>query len=179
MEDAVLEEPSKGIQLMAGAVEASNQVIRLVRDNEDIAHHADGCTPAVLARAEQELGLAFPPSYRRLLEEFGTWDIAGTEFPGVYRTAVKGDQLLGTVEETLSARENQGLPTPLMVVKTDDVWMLVVLDTSQSDQSGEYAVYAWNPGVLKGGAMERIADNFGSFALTECHMAVTQWRNMD
>ena len=33
---------------------------------------------------------------------------------------------------------------------------------------GEYAVYAWNPGVVDGGLMEKIADGFGEFALAEC-----------
>ncbi|MEV6947336.1 hypothetical protein AB0N07_36325 [Streptomyces sp. NPDC051172] len=50
----------------------------------------------------------------------------------------------------------------------DDLWEVVVLDTSQPDQEGEYPVYAWNPGVLEGGLMEKVADNFGEFTLHEC-----------
>ena len=55
-----------------------------------------------------------------------------------------------------------------MAVMHDDVWDVVVLDTSQPDADGEYPVLAWHPGVLDGGLMERIADSFGEFALDEC-----------
>ncbi|WP_327720890.1 hypothetical protein OG381_40245 [Streptomyces sp. NBC_00490] len=55
-----------------------------------------------------------------------------------------------------------------MVVLLDDVWLFAVLDTSRPDEDGEYPVFAWNPGVLDGGLMEKIADSFGEFALEEC-----------
>ncbi|MDN0200836.1 SMI1/KNR4 family protein [Streptomyces sp. S.PNR 29] len=159
---------------MTRAVEASEQVIRLVHENEDIVNHADGCDAGVLAAAERELGFAFPPSYRRLLEELGTWDIGGTEFLGVYQTPARGDALLGSVEQTLEARSRTGLPPDLMVVMVDDVWGFVVLDTSQADKDGEYPVFAWNPGLPDRDSMEKVADNFGSFALEECRQALRQ-----
>ncbi|MFD4142911.1 SMI1/KNR4 family protein [Streptomyces sp. NPDC058572] len=176
MEEAVLERQGEGIRWMTSAVEASERLIQLVRDNEDIANHAEGCDVGMLTRAERELGVEFPPSYRRVLEEFSTWDIAGTEFLGVYQTPLRGEVLLGSVAETLDARSKVGLPADLIVVKLDDVWGFVVLDVSQRGQDGEYPVRAWNPGLPDRDSMGRVGDNFGSFALNECQMAVTQWR---
>lgn len=158
---------------MTRAVEASEQVIALVRDNEDSANHADGCDVGMLDAAEREMGLAFPPSYRRLLEEFGTWEIAGKEFLGVYKSPAGGDALLGTVDQTLEARRQVGLPADLMVVMVDDVWAFVVLDTSQRDQDGEFPVFAWNPGLPDRDSMERVGGDFGSFALEECQRAMS------
>ncbi|WP_151478509.1 SMI1/KNR4 family protein [Streptomyces albicerus] len=152
------------------AVEASERVIRLVRENEDISHHGDGCTQAMVERAEQEMGLTFPPSYRRLLEEFGTWDVPPAEFPGVYRTPAMGDVLLGTVEHTLDDRAAEGLPHHFMVIMHDDVWNVIVLDTSRPDRDGEYPVYAWHPEGRD--VLEQVGDNFGSFALEECRRAL-------
>ncbi|MGP4008616.1 SMI1/KNR4 family protein [Streptomyces sp. 4N124] len=149
-------------------IEASRQVIDLVRANEDRARHHQGCSPDIIARAEREMSLTFPPSYRLLIEEFGTWDVPPTEFLGVYQTERAGDVLLGSVVETLDARATVGMPPELMVVLLDDVWLFAVLDTSQPDDDGEYPVFAWNPGVLDGGLMEKIADSFGEFALKEC-----------
>jgi hypothetical protein len=149
-------------------IEASRQVIDLVRANEDRARHQQDCSPDIIARAEREMGLTFPPSYRLLIEEFGTWDVPPTEFLGVYQTERAGDVLLGSVAETLDARATVGMPPELMVVLLDDVWLFAVLDTSQPDEDGEYPVFAWNPGVLDGGLMEKIADSFGEFALREC-----------
>ncbi|MFF4035193.1 SMI1/KNR4 family protein [Streptomyces sviceus] len=149
-------------------IEASRQVIELVRANEETASPGQGCSHDTIARAERELGLTFPPSYRLLIEEFGTWGAPPTEFLGVYQTERAGDVLLGSVTETLDARSEVGMPPELMVVLLDDVWLYAVLDTSQPDEDGEYPVFAWNPGVLDGGLMERIADSFGEFALKEC-----------
>ncbi|WP_143645684.1 hypothetical protein [Streptomyces swartbergensis] len=55
-----------------------------------------------------------------------------------------------------------------MVILLEDVWLFAVLDTSQPDQEGEYPVFAWNPGVLDGGLLEKIADSHGKLALKEC-----------
>ncbi|MFD5077790.1 SMI1/KNR4 family protein [Streptomyces sp. NPDC058371] len=153
---------------MTSGLRTAEQVIRLVRANEDIAHHGDGCPSGVISRAESEMGLSFPPSYRRLIEEFGMWAVPPVEFPGVYQTPAGGDKLLGSPAYTLEDREALGLPPHFMVVMHDDVWDVVVLDSSQPDQDGEYPVYAWNPGVLEGGLMEKLADNFGKFTLNEC-----------
>lgn len=153
---------------MTSGAEAAEEVIRLVRAHENVAHHVDGCSPEVIARAEAEMGLTFPPSYQRLIEEFGTWEIPPADFPGVYQTPARGDEVLGTPAYTQENRTGLGLPHHFMVVKHDDVWGAVVLDTSQPNQDGEYPVFAWNPGVPDGGLMEKIADNFGEFALREC-----------
>ncbi|MFD4555572.1 SMI1/KNR4 family protein [Streptomyces sp. NPDC058469] len=61
-------------------IEASRQVIGLVRADKDNARHHHGCSPDTIARAEREMGLTFPPSYRLLIEEFGTWEVPPTEF---------------------------------------------------------------------------------------------------
>lgn len=153
---------------MTNGLRAAEQVISLVRENEDLAHHADGCPPEMIAAAEAEMALAFPPSYRRLIEEFGTWDVPPIEFLGVYRTSAAGERLLGTPAYTQEDRAALGLPHHFMVLLHDDVWGVVVLDTSQPDEDGEYPVFAWNPGVPAGGLMEKIANSFGEFALKEC-----------
>ncbi|MFK0026598.1 SMI1/KNR4 family protein [Streptomyces sp. NPDC090798] len=164
---------------MMNAVEASERLIELVRGNDDIANHADGCDAGTMAAAESDLGVAFPPSYRRLIEEFGTWDIAGEEFLGVYQTPVMGLKLLGSVAETLDARSQYGMPSDLIVAMFDGMGGLVVLDSSRVDQKGEYPVLVWNPGVVGRKSMERLGDDFGSFAFDLCQRAVTRWRESD
>jgi hypothetical protein len=54
------------------------------------------------------------------------------------------------VTEALDARADLETPQELMVV-----------------------VFAWNPGVLDGGLMEKIADSFGEFALKECQQKLS------
>lgn len=164
---------------MMNAVEASERLIELVRGNDDIANHADGCDAGTMAAAESDLGVAFPPSYRRLIEEFGTWDIAGEEFLGVYQTPAMGLKLLGSVTETLDARSQYGMPSDLIVVMFDGMGGLIVLDSSRVDREGEYPVLVWNPGVVDRESMERLGDDFGSFAFALCQRAITRWRESD
>jgi hypothetical protein len=164
---------------MMNAVEASERLIELVRGNDDIANHADGCDAGTIAAAESDLGVAFPPSYRRLIEEFGTWDIAGEEFLGVYQTPAMGLKLLGSVTETLDARSQYGMPSDLIVVMFDGMGGLIVLDSSRVDREGEYPVLVWNPGVVDRESMERLGDDFGSFAFALCQRAITRWRESD
>ncbi|MFD5325422.1 SMI1/KNR4 family protein [Streptomyces sp. NPDC127092] len=164
---------------MTRGVEASERLIELVRRNDDIANHAAGCDAETVAAAENELGMAFPTSYRLLIKEFGTWDIAGEEFLGVYQTSAMGSKLLGSVAETLDARRRYGMPSDLIAVMFDGMGGLVVLDSSRVDQEGEYPVLVWNPGVADRQSMERLGDDFGSFAFALCQRAVTRWRESD
>ncbi|WP_405055940.1 SMI1/KNR4 family protein [Kribbella sp. NBC_01505] len=162
---------------MTQAVEDGRRLVELLRGNEDIASHADGCGAGMIAAAEQDMGVGFPPSYRRLIEEFGTWDIAGQEFLGVYQTAAMGSSLLGSVAETLDARGQYGLPSELIVVMFDGMGGLIVLDSAESDGDGEYPVLVWDPGSAHRGSADRLGENFGSFALARCQRAVANWRS--
>lgn len=157
-------------------LEAAERLIELVRSNDDIANHADGCDAATLDAVENELGAVLPPSYRRLVAEFGTWDIAGQEFLGVYRTPAVGDALLGTATETLDARNRYGLPADLIVALLDGMGGLVVLDSSDPLPDGEYPVLAWKPGSTDRTKLERLSADFGTFALRLCESAVESWR---
>lgn len=161
---------------MMNAIEASDRLIEVVRTNDDIANYADGCDAETIAIAERELGILVPPSYRRLIEEFGTWDIAGEEFLGIYKTTSMGEKLMGSVAESLDARSQFGMPADLIVVMFDGMGGLVVLDASQIGRDGEYPVLVWNPGALDRENMERLGDNFGTFALSLCWRAVARWR---
>ncbi|MFC3488374.1 SMI1/KNR4 family protein [Amycolatopsis roodepoortensis] len=151
------------------SVDASERLIDLVRANGDLSNHADGADEGMISSAERTLGVAFPPSYRRLVEEFGTWDIAGLEFLGVYRTPGYGPGLLGSVAETLDMRRDHGLAPELIVVMFDGMGGAVVLDSSRPDDSGEYPVLAWSHADK---TPEKLGDDFGSFALALCARSV-------
>ncbi|MFD5245383.1 SMI1/KNR4 family protein [Amycolatopsis sp. NPDC058340] len=151
------------------SVEASERLIELIRADNDISDHCGSCDEAMIGAAERALGVTFPPSYRRLIEEFGTWDIAGEEFLGVYRTPARGSRLLGSVDETLEMRRNHRLPPELIVVMFDGMGGTIVLDSSRPDDSGEYPVLAW---AHADEAPEKLGDDFGSFALALCARSV-------
>ncbi|MGW4116133.1 SMI1/KNR4 family protein [Actinosynnema sp. NPDC004786] len=162
-------------------LDAADQLIELVLGNEGMANHGGGCDEKTLEAVEAQLGLSLPPSYRRLVTKFGTWDIAGEEFLGVRRAVGKDDVIHGAGAATLDARRMYGLPVCLVVVMYDGMGGLVVLDSSSPSRNGEYPVRVWNPAVTDLGDMETLAEDFGNFAFDICKRAVdsldaSDWR---
>lgn len=157
-------------------IESAEELIALIREHDDIANHGRGCAPEMLERAEAELGVPFPPSYRRLVAEFGTWDIAGQEFLGVYQTPAMGNELLGSVRHTKLARQHEGLPEAMIVTMFDGMGGFIVLDTDRPGTQNEAPVLAWTAGAGVPAQTEEIARDFGSYALDLCKRAVGRWR---
>jgi antitoxin YobK len=154
------------------AMESAGEAIDLIRENSDIANNSGGCSAELLARAESELGVQFPPSYRKLVSDLGTWDIGGEEFLGVYQTRAYGDELLGSVRETIRARLMQGLPGAMIVTMFDGMGGLIVIDTARQDASGESPVLAWTGTIDTPAAVEFLAPDYGSYALRICKNAI-------
>ncbi|WP_261570967.1 SMI1/KNR4 family protein [Frankia gtarii] len=161
-----------------GGVESVDVLIDMIRANSDISHYASGCDESTIGAAERVLGIKFPPSYRRFIAKFGTADVAGQEFLGVYQTPGAGQVLLGSVAATLDARRCYSLPDHLVVTMFDGMGGLIVLDSSRSDMYDEYPVVVWNPGTVDEGDMEVLGANFGHYALNLCRIAIEGWRNM-
>ncbi|MFJ2407214.1 SMI1/KNR4 family protein [Streptomyces xanthochromogenes] len=144
------------------AMEAVEKLITLVHANEDEANHLGACDSRLIEAAEHAMGLTFPPSYRRFVEEFGSLDIAAEDFLGVYKTPAGGDTLWGSSRETLDARDS-GMPLELIAVQQDGMGGIYVLDSSSPDSDGEYPVMIWEPWRT---SMEFQGNSFGEFALS-------------
>jgi hypothetical protein len=147
-------------------------LVRLLQEHPDDCARTGGLSPEDIARAERELGLPFPPSYRYFLAELGSCEASGEEFLGIYRTPAMGGALLGTVSETLFARTDSRFPPGLAVVRYDGMGGLVSLDTTRRGADGENPVVVWDPGSTDRGGPELLAGDFGSYALRCCTRAL-------
>jgi hypothetical protein len=144
-------------------VESVRDLVELIRSNPGECNYTGGLSEEDIARAEAEVGVAFPPSYRMFLRVLGSCEAGGAELLGGYRTAALGDRLLGTVSGTIETREDDRFPPELLVIEYDGMGGIVSLDTSQRNADGEYPVVVWDPDRVK-----RLADDFGSYALERC-----------
>jgi hypothetical protein len=153
-------------------VESVRELAELIRNNPDDANFTGGLSEADIARAEAELAATFPPSYREFLRELGSCEADGVELLGIYRTPARGDQLLGTVSGTLDARDDERFPPALLVIEYDGMGGIISLDSAVSDEDGEYPVVAWDPGAEARGGPERLAEDFGTYALRKCARAL-------
>lgn len=138
--------------------------LRLVAEHRDRAHFMDGQPEEVVARAEQALGVSFPPSYREFVRELGAGDIAGAEFYGVTSGEFESSSVPNGIWFTLQERADSGLPQPLVVIYSVGEGTLFALDTAQRDDDDESPVVAWVPGVSRSeDQLETIAPDFGTF----------------
>jgi hypothetical protein len=149
-------------------VESVRELIELVRDNPDECRFTGGVSEKDIMRAESELGIEFPPSYRYFVSELGSCECDGVELEGVNRTPLGGDRLPGTVSATLDLRDDHRFPADLLVIEYDGMGGIISLDSSEANEDGEYAVLAWDPGAEARGGPERLAEDFGTYALSKC-----------
>ena len=158
------------------AIAAADALVVLIRANQDVSNYAPGCGSEVVRAAEGELGVCLPPSYRRLVEEFGAWDIAGEEFLGIIPWHGSGNWPGEVVYETLRARGQQGLPEEMVVTMFDGMGGLIVIDTACTDEQGECPVRAWTGTLGVPARVDDLAPSFGEYALRICEKAVLRWR---
>ncbi len=143
----------------------------LVDEYSEEADFEGAKSPNLVARAEQALGLDFPPTYRRFLLELGCGDIAGEEFFGIIGDDFVNSSVPNGIWATLTER-NTGLPPALVVVGAVGDGSLFALDTSTRDANRECPVVVWRAGQQGMGTLERVAEDFGEFFRRSIEQAV-------
>lgn len=118
---------------------------------------------ALLAAAEDALGLVFPPTYRAFLSRLGAGNVGAEEIYGVIDKDFTDSGVPDGIWMTLRARREWGLPIGMVVVYFDGGTDYFVLDTADG---AEARVRRWRPGVSKpGDDLSEVAPDFGSFFL--------------
>lgn len=128
------------------AQEDVEEFIQLVRSNPQVANIAGGYDEDLIIRAEEQLGITLPPTYREFVRQFGECDVAGEEFYGVWTREDDHGSFFGAVRTTLEARRASAMPSPLIASMSDGMGGLYVLDTASLDEDSEASVLIWEPG---------------------------------
>lgn len=144
-----------------------------LRNAFDIIDDADGDFDGVkpeslVTKAEGTLGFEFPPSYRKFLTTYGCGDIEGLEFYGLTDDNFQSSAIPNAIWLTLDERKS-GLPENLMLVYSTGDGNYIALKMDETDEHGE------NPAVLvspTGNVLEKVANDFGEFLLTELQTVV-------
>lgn len=117
---------------------------------------------ALIAKAEQALGVVLPLSYKQFLSTFGCGDIEGLEFYGLIGDDFESSGIPDAIWLTLDERKS-GLPKNLVLIYAVGDGSYYALDVSQTDSNGECPVVSYDAN----GDMEKVADDYGSFLLAE------------
>jgi len=117
---------------------------------------------ALISKAENVLGVTFPPSYRKFLSTLGCGDIGGMEFYGLIGDDFENSGVPDAIWLTLEERKS-GLPENLILVYATGDGAYYAIDTSQVDPRGECAIVSYEAD----GTVNKIANDYGEFILSK------------
>jgi hypothetical protein len=137
------------------------QALRIIDENPGRGDFLGGRDEPLIAEAARALGVEFPPSYRRFLQQLGAGSFGGREFYGVIdreRMAMPGPP--NAVGSTLADRDDYDNPPELIVIGSTGFGPDYVLDTAQRDERAESPVLVWYRGESAREDAERDAGSF-------------------
>jgi len=118
------------------------KIIEEAGDLVDFAEFGNGCSDEWIKKAEDRLGVEFPPTYKWWLRNYCCGEVCGNEIFSVYEmdfdTVVGGD-----IVYMHELNQKQGIykPYQLFIVEQDDD--AFYFDLSKKNEDGEYPVYQW------------------------------------
>jgi hypothetical protein len=117
-------------------------------------------------RAEQVLGVRFPPSYRRFLLEYGAGGVGSEEIYGIVNDDFDDPRPPQAVGLTQRLRREGQISDDLVVTYNLGQGSYYALDTANAGPDGEAPVVGFTPGLNSAGdELDTIAPSFASFFL--------------
>ena len=150
--------------------------LKLISEHVELADFENHKSEKLIKKAEQVLGIKYPPSYRMFLKQLGCGSIAGQEFYGLVDENFNKSGIPDGVWLTLNERISSNLPENLIIISSAGDGMDFVLDSDQPNSNNEYPVVAWIPGLSKmDDKLEVVAPDFGEFFLETISDAIENW----
>jgi len=147
-------------------LEHLSEALALIAKNPEDTDFEGPKSEELVQKAEQILGVVFPPTYRAFLKNLGCGDVAGEEFYGIIDADFENSGIPDAVWFTLEERKTGGLPLSYVVIGALGDGELLALDTKGASAGGEGPVLLLPEGYSQPGAViENLADDFGEFFL--------------
>lgn len=117
-------------------------------------------------RAEQALGVRFPPTYRRFLLELGAGGIGSQKIYGLVNDDFADTRPPQAVGLTLQLRRAGQISDSVVVIYNLGQGSYYALDTARLGPGGEVPVVGFTPGLSSpSDELEVVAPDFGTFFL--------------
>jgi antitoxin YobK len=140
--------------------------LSLIRSRPDLARFVGPREEALVVAAEEALGRAFPPTYRRFVRELGAGSFGTCDLYGVIDDNFDDAAVPNGIWHTLTVRQF-GLPAELILISESADGIDFGLDTSQRDEINEAPVVEW---TARGTPRTIVATDFGRFLLDNVRM---------
>ncbi|MED0906563.1 SMI1/KNR4 family protein [Bacillus nitratireducens] len=141
-----------------------NELIIFIQDNSEEDDFTGGVSEEIIKKAENQLGIKFPDSYKWFLAKYGSGGIFGVDILGCGKASKPA-----VISNTESFRDI-GLPHELVIIENCDEFVYC-LDTSNFIDNECLVVY-WDRSEGYG---EKIANNFYDFLSERLIDAKENW----
>jgi hypothetical protein len=141
------------------AIEELERALELIAAHGDEGSFVGPIDASIIERAEGLLGLQFPPTYRRFLEQLGAGDIWGEEIYGIVDDDLEDPLVPNAVGLALAGRADGSLPDHLLPVY--DLGDGTTFGLHFNAAGDEAPVVSWHGGASAGTQLE--APDFGAF----------------
>ena len=171
---------------MSKATQNLNKAFALFEQYIDHATFGGAKPEALIDKAEETLGVLFPPTYRLFLIKYGCGGFLSSEYYGVSRASLLngGDfEAVGSAPDgiwhTLTDRKQFDLPHKYIIVGNPGYGPYDVIDTSKPDKNGECPVIEIH-GILQDPVTgedawlegEQLAPDFGTYLYNQSKEAL-------
>lgn len=116
---------------------------------------------AQVVELESLLGFELPVSFKYFLTTYGGGGVVGSEISGIEDNIASLDNGGTVYGDTLTVREDYGLPAGLAVIFFKDDEICWCLDSSKSNEDGEYSVVSYD--LFKRNVSNIISKDFAAF----------------
>lgn len=128
---------------------------------------------ALIAKAEQALGVTFPPTYKLFLRRFGCGAVPPHEFYGVIDSDFQNSSVPDAIWLTMKYQRMAELPTSLILVSDTGDGGYYAIDRSRVTPDGESQIILLSPGAsCDGGQCSVVAGDYGEFFLSRVRQAL-------
>lgn len=148
--------------------------VSLIQQHQHLADFVGKRTESLINAAEVILGLTFPTTYKRFLQDFGAGSFGGFEVYGLVNPNFEQSGIPDAVCFTSMERQAGDLPDNLLIVHAVGDGALICIDCRQLNAQNEAKLVDFESGLsLTEQALSVVAPDFGEFFLSMVEKQIT------
>jgi hypothetical protein len=148
--------------------------VDLIEQHSDLVDFVGNTTEKLVGKAERQLGLKFPPLYRKFLLDFGAGNFGSEEIYGIIKDDFENSGIPDAVWFTLKQRMEMNLPHNLVIVYHTGGEEMFCINTGRQNNLNESPIVIYKIGVRPEHQFyETVANDFGEFLLQRVCMELS------
>ena len=149
--------------------EQAKAIIKSFQEHEDI-YFENSTSTVLITDSEEILGVRFPETYRKFLEDFGVLAFGSLEVFGISTHDLYQDNSYNAIKLTLDRRSDFDLPNNFVTIASLGNGMEYYLDCDHLKNGHNCVKLFWRAIPINDQEPKIVADDFGEFLLEEIQL---------